>query len=174
MRADATTINPITLADPPNWNWPSTGRIFYIRYAFAMAVLAYVKELRERLPEILGLLNELAQQRSGLEYLETVLRYISRSVDTLKPDELRQVVTQTLTRGDEIMSTIAEQWIQQGIQQGISQGEMLVLKRQLERRFGALPDWVEEKLITANQASLELWADQVLEAKRLEDVFDKD
>ena len=149
-----------------------------------MAVLAYVKELRDRLPAILGLLDELAQQRSGLEYLETVLRYISRSVDTLKPDELRQVVTQTLTRGDEIMSTIAEQWIQQGIQQGIhqgiqqgiqqgiSQGEMLALKRQLERRFGALPAWVEEKLTTANQASLESWADRVLEATSLEDVFE--
>ncbi len=74
------------------------------------------------------------------------------------------------------MSTIAEQWIQQGLQPGIqqeiSQGEMLVLKRQLERRFGALPAWVEEKLTTANQASLESWADRVLEATSLEDVFE--
>ena len=107
-----------------------------LRVALLLFKYIFCKELRDRLPAILGLLDELAQQRSGLEYLETVLHYVSQSANQLKPDELRQAVTQTLTRGDEIMSTIAEQWIQQGVQQGLAAEHQLLL-RQARKRFGA-------------------------------------
>jgi hypothetical protein len=142
-----------------------------LRVAFLLFKYIFREELRDRLPEILSLLDELARKRSGLEYLETVLRYLSRGTDKLKPDDLPRAVTQALTRGDEIMPTIAEQWIQQGIQQGVPQGEVLLLKRQLQRRFGPLPEWVSEKLAQADQTSLETWADRVLDAGSLEEVF---
>mgnify|MGYP000671093726 CR=1 FL=1 len=54
---------------------------------------------------------------------------------------------------------------------GIQTGEALVLKRQLGRRYGELPRWVEERLGKASREELESWADRVLDAKRLEDVF---
>jgi hypothetical protein len=58
-----------------------------------------------------------------------------------------------------------------GIEKGIQQGEVLVLRRLLARRFGALPDWVEERLTQANRQELEAWADRVLDALQLEEVF---
>ncbi len=61
--------------------------------------------------------------------------------------------------------------LEQGIQQGI-QGEAALLKRLLKRRFGDLPGWVGERLERASREELETWAERVLEAKRLEDVFD--
>ncbi len=42
---------------------------------------------------------------------------------------------------------------------------------QLTRRFDGLPGWVEERLAQASREQLESWADRVLDAKRLEDVF---
>jgi hypothetical protein len=59
-----------------------------------------------------------------------------------------------------------------GIEKGIHQGETLVLRRQLTRRFGPLPAWVEQRLEEASLAQLEAWAERVLEAARLEEVFE--
>jgi Domain of unknown function (DUF4351) len=61
--------------------------------------------------------------------------------------------------------------IEKGLQQGIQQGEVIVLRRQLTRRFGPLPEWAEQRLEQASPQDLEGWADRVLEAQRLEDIF---
>ena len=61
--------------------------------------------------------------------------------------------------------------IEKGIQQGIQQGEHHLLKRQLKKRFPNLPEWVEEKLEQASQEDLEKWADRILDAQHLEDIF---
>jgi Domain of unknown function (DUF4351) len=58
-----------------------------------------------------------------------------------------------------------------GLQQGLQQGEVIVLKRQMTRRFGPLPAWAEQRLEQASLRELEGWADRVLEAQQLEDVF---
>ena len=64
-----------------------------------------------------------------------------------------------------------EKGIRQGLQQGLQQGEAALLKRLLTRRFGPLPEWVEPRLTQAGQADLERWADRVLDAPTLADVF---
>ena len=58
-----------------------------------------------------------------------------------------------------------------GIEQGLQQGEVLMLKRLLTRRFGPLPTWVEQRLTPASRQDLDDWADRVLEAQQLEEVF---
>ena len=64
-----------------------------------------------------------------------------------------------------------EQGIEQGIEQGVPLGEAKLLRRQLTRRFGSLPLWVEERLGNATEAELESWADRILESRNLNDVF---
>jgi hypothetical protein len=59
-----------------------------------------------------------------------------------------------------------------GIEQGIHQGEILMLRRQLTRRFGPLPAWAEQRLEEASVALLEAWAERVLDAARLEEIFE--
>jgi hypothetical protein len=58
-----------------------------------------------------------------------------------------------------------------GIEKGLRQGAVIVLKRLLTRRFGSLPAWAEQRLEQASPQELEGWADRVLEAQQLEDVF---
>jgi hypothetical protein len=58
-----------------------------------------------------------------------------------------------------------------GIEKGLQQGEVIVLKRQLTRRFGPLLAWAEQRLEQASPLELEGWAELVLEAQRLEDVL---
>ena len=64
-----------------------------------------------------------------------------------------------------------ERGLQQGRQEGRQQGEAAVLRRQLTRRFGPLPTWVEARLTQASLPELERWADRILEASQLDEVF---
>jgi len=61
--------------------------------------------------------------------------------------------------------------IEKGLQQGLQEGEVIMLKRLLTRRFGSLPAWAEQRLEQASPEELEVWADRLLEAQQLEEVF---
>ena len=64
-----------------------------------------------------------------------------------------------------------EQGLEQGERKGRHLGEVNLLRRQVERRFGPLPSWVAERLEQASEAELEHWAERVLECATLEGVF---
>jgi hypothetical protein len=69
--------------------------------------------------EILGLLKSLAQQQTALEYLETILRYVSSGTDKVTKEILREEVQALFEQEeDTIMPTIAEMWMEEGRQQG--------------------------------------------------------
>ncbi|MEO5333782.1 MAG: DUF4351 domain-containing protein [Magnetococcus sp. YQC-5] len=50
-------------------------------------------------------------------------------------------------------------------------GEVKILTRLLQRRFGDLPAWVSEKIAKAEPSFLEKWADRVLDTQTLDAVF---
>ncbi|MEO5347967.1 MAG: DUF4351 domain-containing protein [Magnetococcus sp. YQC-9] len=60
---------------------------------------------------------------------------------------------------------------QRGRLEGRQEGEAKMLTRQLQRRFGVVPDWVNEMIAKADLSSLEEWGVRLLDAKFLEDVF---
>jgi predicted transposase/invertase (TIGR01784 family) len=163
-----------TLIDLSAWRDEDIRGQVILQVALRLFKYIFQPDLRQRLPGILGLLRDLVQQRTGLEYLYTVLRYLSQATDRLTPADLRQAVKQAfLPRGDDVMPTIAEQWVMEGMEKGRPQGQASLLKRQLKRRFGTLPPAVETKLDQADQAQLEVWGEQLLDAKTLEEVFSK-
>ena len=45
-------------------------------------------------------------------------------------------------------------------------------KKQLEKRFGSLPNWVIDKLENAAEQELESWGESILTAETLNAVFD--
>ncbi len=62
----------------------------------------------------------------------------------------------------------------EGLVEGHQQGESHLLSRQLHRRFGELPAWASHRLQQATVEQLERWSLRVLEAPRLEQVFDEE
>jgi hypothetical protein len=70
-----------------------------------------------------------------------------------------------------------EKWKMEGLQKGRMEGRMegrsAVLLRQLAKRFG--PDIpgseVQERLRTAEPEQIDLWAERILDAKTLDEVF---
>ena len=53
----------------------------------------------------------------------------------------------------------------------ILRGEATMLARQMEKRFGTLPEWVTERLVGANESELLAWGERVLSVQTLNDVF---
>ena len=60
----------------------------------------------------------------------------------------------------------------EGELRGTRKGEQQLLRRLLIRKFGRLPDEVERRLTEANMEQLEQWADNVLFAQTLAEVFE--
>ena len=75
--------------------------------------------------------------------------------------------------------TWKQQWLQEGEQKGRQEGEQkgrregeaALLLRLLERRFGAIPDWAQDRIATADSGALEEWGLRVFDAGTLDDVF---
>ena len=64
-----------------------------------------------------------------------------------------------------------QQGLAEGMERGRVEGERAVVQRLLLRRFGELPRSVSERLVGASKADLEAWADKVLDASSLDEVF---
>ena len=63
---------------------------------------------------------------------------------------------------------------QAGRQEGRQEGEVLLLIRQLQKRFGELPESVRARLRNAEQHQLEQWAERLLEVANLNELFSSD
>ncbi len=69
------------------------------------------------------------------------------------------------------MQSFLKKYYDQGMQRGVVQGELLLLSRQLRKRFGELPAWAEQMLKEASGGMLEIWSERILTATALEDIF---
>ena len=77
------------------------------------------------------------------------------------------------------MLTLSEQLYQKhfhegevkGKAEGEATGMVKILLRLLERRFGPLPSSARSRVAKASADELDVWADQVLDASSLEEMF---
>ena len=93
-----------------------------LRVALLLLKHIFSKELHQRLPEIFTLLQDLLKQQTGMDYLESVLRYLGAAGENITEEELNQAVKSAFPEGGVKMSTIAQKWFEQGQEQGIQQG----------------------------------------------------
>ncbi|MDY0074133.1 MAG: DUF4351 domain-containing protein [Thauera sp.] len=64
-----------------------------------------------------------------------------------------------------------EQGLERGREQGLDQGKQAILDRQLSRRFGPLDTQTRVRLTTASSEQLDLWAERLLDADSIDEVF---
>jgi hypothetical protein len=102
-------------------------------------------ELRERLPGILGLLNTFITKRRGLEYLETMLKYILHAspTDAISYEELTRTVSEVFPHiGGTVMPTIADVLREEGVVRTAREAVLEIL----EVRFGDVPLALKEDI----------------------------
>ena len=100
------------------------------------------------------------------------------AIDRMFNEEERQVYDvrfQSFADVESIIASGAEKNIAKGRvvgrMEGRVEGESRLLTRQLERRFGVLPEWIIEKLSRGTEQELETWGEAILSAPTLEAVF---
>ena len=54
-------------------------------------------DLRNKLPEILSLMKELMTKQTGLQYLETIFRYLASTLDGFTTEEIKDIFQQALS-----------------------------------------------------------------------------
>lgn len=116
---------------------------------------------------LLALEPDLNKQAKYIEFIDIYARLTDNERKRYEQEYPEEV---TVMAG--FLERAREEGMQQGMEEGMQQGERAVLERQLQRRFGPLAPEVQQRLEQASSEELERWADIVLDANRLEDIFE--
>jgi flagellar biosynthesis/type III secretory pathway protein FliH len=98
-------------------------------------------------------------------YEETLMRmWIEKHTRLARQEGRKEGYEETYEQG-------YEESYEQGREEGRKQGQQEYLLRLLTHRFGVLPEAVTAQVMNAGREELEHWADRILDATSLEDVF---
>ena len=131
-------------------------------------------------------LEELDSSTRGIDYLKTLIRYMMSARQDIEFDDIYNAAKEISTEGSEIVMTIAEQLINEGMQKGIQKGmqkgiqegmQKGILNAKIEtsihlltKKFGALPEKLQNKLQKADADDLSLILNNIFELDSLEDL----
>ena len=121
----------------------------------SLLLLKYIlrDEFGQQFRGMVGLLQTLGQQETGLEYLHTILRYVAGGTEKIERQEFIEVVQAIFETGEDSMPTLAEQWIAEGRQEG----EAIGLEKGLEKgREEGLEEGREQGLEQGRAATMKL------------------
>jgi hypothetical protein len=137
-------------------------------------VIAILTRLGDQKAGIRQILSRIATLESGARDLAFAqllvlsgLRRLEQSIRT----EVQFMPIMHDILDHEVIGPAIKQGIERGLQEGILRGEMLVLRRLIEKRFGALPTWADERLAQLSLAELDDLSLRVLDAASLDDLL---
>ena len=120
-----------------------------------------------------GLFNLEADPERQAKYLDFIDIYADLDDNERKVYEQRypEEVQKMTTFADRFIEKGFEEGIEKGIVEGKAQGQAAVLLKQLQIRFGGVDSQYRQRIEQADADTLLLWAERVLTANSLEDVF---
>jgi hypothetical protein len=95
-------------------------------------------ELRELLPQLTQGLYKSLGQRTALEYIEIFFKYLTKATEKLIKEDYQKALDIFPEGGEDIMNTLADQWI--------NEGEQRILQQK--------PQWIEYGKLEATQENL--------------------
>jgi flagellar biosynthesis/type III secretory pathway protein FliH len=125
-------------------------------------------ELTQLFTDVIPVLLELRgvdePELPKLKNLEELNMIFAKLLKKSRKEALIEGIEQGIEQG-------IEKGFEKGIEKGRKEGEILVLQRQLTRKFGTLPDYLTGKIAHASQRELESWLDKVIDADNLDGIF---
>jgi len=109
----------------------------------------------------------------NMPYLSSIeRRALQKGIEQGRTEGIEKGRTEGIEKGrTEGMQRGIEKGRSEGLEKGRSQGRLQQLRKLLEHRFGALPEWTVERLGKASPSLLDDWAVRLLDASKVEDVF---
>ncbi|SDB08014.1 conserved hypothetical protein (putative transposase or invertase) [Desulfonatronum thiosulfatophilum] len=153
----------------------------YLRLFLLCLRAKNIPKSRKILIQILILLAQLPGDVTSMHWIQKIFRYLSQGMDIdrgVVHDLVKEYIP--LDMEGKIM-TIAEQWKQDGRMEGRVEGRVegriegrqAILQRLVAKRFGQniLDIQFQERLRKATPEQLDLWAERILDAKSVDEVF---
>ena len=148
----------------------------WLRVNLAVLRSIFDPDLQQELGGLVDLIFQLRKQQTGLEHIRTILYYLSEATDRVSREELQKALLRQGKQGENVMATVAQEFIQQGveqgiekgIEQGIEQGVEKSIRRVLRRRFGDVPEEINKQLAGLTAAELEEMLDTAVVAPDLD------
>jgi len=132
-----------------------------------IAILAHLRDHKEAVRRIVERIAGLAmaERETALGQLMILagLRHLSKTVE----QERRKMPIRINILENEVLGPM----FQKGWDEARQDGERTILRRQIEKRFGALPGWASEKLSALPASELEDLSERVLDAKNVEELL---
>src|ERR1039457_5885981 len=119
---------------------------------------------RRRRVVLVRLDRHVGVRTGGCEYAGAGCQKRGR-ITEVKPSRPREKMPIDIDiREHEVLGPMLEEARQKGLREGV----LIVLRRQIEKRFGAMPNWAAEKLAGLSTADLEDLSVSVLDARKFE------
>lgn len=145
--------------------------------------------MRESVFRVVEYLQELEDKQTGVEYFETLIRYIFNAGANLTKKGVGEIIdkiSKTYPEGSELVMTLAEtlrqegkeegikQGMEEGIEKGIEKGErrksLNYAVKLLTKKFGKLPKDCRERLNNADIEILDLIVEEIFSLESLDDI----
>ena len=145
----------------------ATGRLAL----FCLKRAKYSGDFRGEIKHIVGALRELQEAADGRAALESVLRYIMEVREDAADWLLDFVSEEVGPEAEEVYMTTAEKLRQEGLEKGRTEGRAELVLKQLTLKFGPLSEEQTQRVRQAGVEQLDRWAERVLDAESLDEVF---
>lgn len=135
--------------------------------------------------EAAAFMQQFEDKDTGLEYFETLMRYIFSARSDLtksKYNEFIKKVETTYPEGSEMVMTLAQLFREEGKEEGLSKGMEKGLERGkteallktaiklLTKKFGLIPEELKTRISELDASTLDVMIDGILDYESLEDV----
>ncbi len=152
--------------------------------AFPLLALLLLRDARSITPEKLlssllhwaDLFRSLVEAPDGQRALSLLFSYLARVAPELSLGQALGIVRKAIPETEDVVATLAESLLEQGrnegLTKGIARGQRGLLLRLLERKFGCVDTSVIKRLDAADEATLLSYAERVISASALAEVFE--
>ncbi len=149
-----------------------------VRAALVTLVVATTTDME---PQDLDLIGAALVADGAME--RVILRYLTAVQDLTRAEMERSLKRTQPERWEMLMGTMAEAWLEEGVTKGFNkgltrgrvegrvEGKAEMLLRQMERRFGKVPEMVRARVSGASTDELDAWGDALLEAATLDELM---
>ena len=132
----------------------------------------FLMEQVEDFTDLEAVLDELEGLVTDPELEEDLSLLVSSVVGKLALSGEKIPRLKTLQEVRNMLAERVARWPKQWLEQGRQEGKAELLRDQASHRFGKLPEWVLDRFDHADVDTLDRWSFRLLDAERLEDVFD--
>ena len=133
-------------------------------------------DFEKGLQEVLPLMNELKKKTTGMEYIETVVKYILNVGEEISLNELNKKAKNISSEGSEFIMTIAEKIHEEGKKEGRKVGKKETMREMtikfLINKFKKVPENYKKQIKELDIEELEVIANKIVDMKDLSELED--